>query len=173
MGIAAFVLRDLVGLTLIGAGAAKVATVGDFAATVGTFIRSSERIAVAVALILSLVEIGVGLAVFSAAAIRPVDFAACALTGTFVIVSGYGARVAPGTRCRCFGSIGSTRFDRWAVLRALALLAISCTAAVLDVERGAAPAHSGLGLGLALAASFMFAVAAGQAALALRTLTSR
>jgi hypothetical protein len=114
---------------LLVAGAAKLAGLDGFAATVRLFVPARLRrpqlrpLPRVIALAVALGEVALGglsLAAPAAAWVNPVVLAA---GGGFVIVSVVGYARHRGRSCRCFGALSRRRFDRAGIGRAVLIVA--------------------------------------------------
>ena len=150
---------------LVTAGAAKLADLPGFAATVRLFLpvrtRSGSRHATATAVAAG--EMVLGAASLSSPLASWLNIAVLALCCGFVAISAVGHARYPGRACRCFGALTGRAFSRAAVGRA-GLLAIAAALAALPVSapllRLGAAGRLGLLAGAALIAWCGFTAAA-------------
>jgi hypothetical protein len=146
---------------LLVAGAAKLAGLDGFAATVRLFVPAGLRrrprwLPRLIALTVALGELGLGGASLAAPAAGWLNLAVLAAGGGFVVVSVIGYARHRGRSCRCFGALSRRRFDRAGIGRALII------AAVAAVPLAGLPASAVRGL--LLAAAFVLAAGAFTAA---------
>lgn len=160
--------KAVLAVMLLVAGAAKLAGLDGFAATVRLFIpagllrRSGPRSARWIALAMALGEVALGGASLAAPAAGWLNTVVLAAAGSFVVVSAVGYARHRGRSCRCFGALARRRFDRAGVGRAVLI------AAVAALPLAGLPASS-VRLGLAdrallLAAAMLLAAGAFTAA---------
>ena len=160
--------KAVLAVMLLIAGAAKLAGLDGFAATVRLFIpagllrRAGPRAARWIALAAALGEVALGGASLAAPAAGWLNTVVLAVAGAFVAVSAVGYARHRGRSCRCFGALARRRFDRAGVGRAVLI------AAVATLPLAGLPASSArLGLagrGLLLAAAVLLAAGAFTAA---------
>lgn len=152
---------------LLVAGAAKLAGLDGFAATVRLFVPVGLRLRSGwlprlIALTVALGEVALGGASLAAPAIGWLNLVVLAVGGGFVVVAGIGYARHRGRSCRCFGALSRRRFDRAGIGRAVVIVAVAgiplaglpASAVRLD------PADRGL----LLAGAFMLAAGAFTAA---------
>jgi hypothetical protein len=185
--------KALLAVMLLVAGAAKLADLDSFAATVRLFLprrrrpsapdqrsapdqpsapdrpgrltspASARRIAWAVAA----AELALGGASLALPAIWPLNLAVLGAAGCFAAVSGIGFAFHRDRSCRCFGALSRRRFDQGGLARsgAVAVVAGLATAPVAPAAVALAPAGHGLLLaGAALIAFVAFTAARSLAA---------
>ncbi len=156
---------------LLVAGAAKLAGLDGFAATVRLFLPAGLRrrppglprwIALTIALTVALGEVALGGASLAAPAAGWLNLVVLATGGAFVAVSGIGYARHRGRSCRCFGALSRRRFDRAGIARAVAIAAVAAVplAGLPASAVRLAPADRGL----LLAAAFLLAAGAFTAA---------
>jgi len=156
---------------LLVAGAAKLAGLDGFAATVRLFLPAGLRrrspglarsIALTIALTVALGEVALGGASLGAPAAGWLNLVVLAAGGAFVAVSGIGYARHRGRSCRCFGALSRRRFDRGGIARAAAIAAVAAVplAGLPASAVRLAPADRGL----LLAAAFLLAAGAFTAA---------
>jgi hypothetical protein len=173
--------KALLAVMLLVAGGAKLADLDSFAASVRLFlprrlprrhrpgvppaaaglltsVASARRIAWAAAL----AELGLGGASLAVPAAWPLNLAVLATACCFAAVSGIGFAFHRGRSCRCFGALSQRKFDRAALARAGAVVALAGGAAV--PVSPAAVALTPAGHGLLLAGSAFIAFVAFTAA---------
>jgi hypothetical protein len=143
---------------LLVAGAAKLAGLDGFAATVRLFVPAGLRrrprwLPRLIALTVALGELGLGGASLAAPAAGWLNLAVLAAGGGFVVVSVIGYARHRGRSCRCFGALSQRRFDLAGLARSAAVLALaglatagSATAGRATAGRGAAVPLSDLAL---------------------------
>jgi uncharacterized membrane protein YphA (DoxX/SURF4 family) len=137
-------VRGGLAVTLIAAGAAKLASVTDFSSTLaqlsGISISTVRRIALirSAARLLAGVELAIGLASLTGAMPRAIDATVVALTFAFAVAAVAGYRTHSTLECRCFGSLTASRFGRGGVARSLGLLAAALVVLVVGAPEGVA-----------------------------------
>ena len=173
--------KALLAVMLLVAGGAKLADLDSFAASVRLFlprrlprrhrpgapparaglltsVASARRIAWTVAL----AELSLGGASLAVPAVWPLNLAVLATACCFAAVSGIGFAFHRGRSCRCFGALSRRKFDRAALARAGAVVALAGGAAV--PVSPAAVALTPAGHALLLAGSAFIAFVAFTAA---------
>jgi hypothetical protein len=155
---------------LLVAGAAKLAGLDGFAATVRLFVPAGLRrlrglprwVAMTIALTVALGEMALGGASLAAPAAGWLNPVVLAAGVGFVAVSGIGYARHRGRSCRCFGALSRRRFDRAGIARAAAIAAVAALplAGLPASAVRLAPADRGL----LLAAAFLLAAGAFTAA---------
>lgn len=163
--------KAVLAVMLLVAGAAKLAGLDGFAATVRLFIPAgllrragprAARLARWIALAAALGEVALGGASLAAPAAGWLNTVVLAVAGAFVVVSAVGYARHRGRSCRCFGALARRRFDRAGVGRAVLIAAVS-TLPLAGLP--ASSARLGLaGRGLLLAAAVLLAAGAFTAA---------
>jgi hypothetical protein len=152
---------------LLVAGAAKLAGLDGFAATVRLFVPAGLRrrprwLPRLIALTVALGELGLGGASLAAPAAGWLNLAVLAAGGGFVVVSVIGYARHRGRSCRCFGALSRRRFDRAGIGRALIIAAVA--AVPLAGLPASAVRLTPADRGLLLAAAFVLAAGAFTAA---------
>ena len=156
--------RMLVAVILIAAGAAKLADLRSFRATLAGLGLPLPRV---LPPLIAGLELGAGVVSLTSAWPRATDVAVVALTLAFAGVAGFAMRRAPSLRCRCFGALSNARFGRGALVRSLLLAAIALAVLLANLHLDTQAAWSALPLTVLLSSVLAFAVAAGQAARAI------
>jgi hypothetical protein len=170
MGVAADVgmagAKAGLAVLLLVAGAAKLAGLDGFAATVRLFVPAGLRrlrgLPRWTALTVALGEVALGGASLAAPAAGWLNTVVLAAGGAFVAVSAIGYARHRGRSCRCFGALSRRRFDRAGIARAVAIAAVAAVplAGLPASAVRLAPADRGL----LLAAAFLLAAGAFTAA---------
>jgi hypothetical protein len=139
---------------LIVAGGAKLSDPASFASTVRLFIplRVAWPLLSAIAVVVSLGELTVGLASLTLPAMTVLDVLVFGIACAFVAVSAMGYAFHRGRPCRCFGALSQRRFDAAGVLRSAVIAGIAAVA-LAHVDAAALQLD-------AMARVFLFAAAA-------------
>jgi len=137
-------VRAGLAVTLIAAGAAKLASLTDFSTTLaqlsGISISTGRRIALirSAARLLAGGELAIGLASLTGAVPRAIDASVVALAFAFAVAAVHAYRTHSTLECRCFGSLTASRFGRGGVARAVALLAAALVVLAVGAPEGVA-----------------------------------
>lgn len=129
--------RALIGLLLIGSGAAKLADLGAVTSMLISLSRRVSREGNRAALVASGVEIASGLLVLTGEMRLAVDSFVLVLTSVVLGLAVRGMRLARGKPCRCFGYLTESRFGWITTLRAGGLLLGASAIWMLDPDFGA------------------------------------
>ncbi len=120
---------------LVVAGAAKLADMNGFAATVRLFLppgvaaqRWRLQAAVAVAAVVAAGELLLGGASLTTPAVAWLNLAVLAVASSFVVVSGVGYAFHRGRSCRCFGALSQRTFDLLGIGRAVVIAGLAALA---------------------------------------------
>jgi uncharacterized membrane protein YphA (DoxX/SURF4 family) len=127
LDIALLAGRAFLAMILVIAGAAKLVDRDGFTLTLiglGLSARTGQLARVA-ALLIPLMELGLGLWVVSGVTPMTANVATLALMAAFSIVIGFAALRVPNTACRCFGALSDSRFGYKLLLRSLGLTLIA------------------------------------------------
>ena len=157
-------LQILLGLMLVGAGAAKLTDLKGFASTLaglglgGRWARGGAKVVAGS-------ELGIGLLSVTGIAARAVGVLVFALMLAFLVVSSSAARWRPQVRCRCFGGLSDSRFGSRSVILSLALVLASGLVVLLGHTESADYGLTNTLLLLVLAAAFATGCAAAANAL--------
>ncbi len=167
MAILVLGAKTLTAVLLLAAGAAKLADLPGFAASVRLFLPRSlaGRLPRPAALCIAVGEAALGAASLAAPLAGWVNFAVLAVACGFVVVAGAGYRWHRGLACRCFGALSRRAFSAAGIGRA-ALIALGAAAATMPASRPLMQVGVAGRLGL-LAGGAMVAVCAYSAAAAL------
>lgn len=117
-------VRASLAAILIAAGAAKLADRHGFATTLTTLFGTDmrrERFSSALALLIPLVEILLGLAVISGIWVTWINRAVFVLMVIFTLTVLFARRKAPHATCRCFGALSDSQFNRHGLIRSVLL----------------------------------------------------
>jgi len=120
-------IRASLAAVLVAAGAAKLADTRNFATTlVGLGVPVRQKFLIrGLALILPLLEVGLGLAVVSGLWPRVVNGALLALLSSFSIVVAVALRRKLQVSCRCFGTLSDSQFSGKGLVRSVFLTALA------------------------------------------------
>ena len=119
--------RAFLATLLVIAGAAKLMDQSGFALTLiglGVSARAGQVARIA-ALLIPLMELGVGIWLTSGLAPALANAAVLSLTVAFSAVIGFAVLRAPNTACRCFGALSDSRFGHQLLLRSIGLVLIA------------------------------------------------
>jgi hypothetical protein len=164
MQLIALGAKAALAVMLLVAGGAKLADLDSFAGTARLFLprRLPHRTQRWAALGVALAELATGGVSLSAPALRPVNLVVLGLGCAFVAVSAAGYVFYRGRACRCFGGLSRKTFDRPAILRAAAVVAVAVLAlghVPAAATRVGAVSEVLLGLAAALVAAAAFTAA--------------
>jgi hypothetical protein len=167
MTVAILAGRAAVAAVLVASGAAKLADLHTFRATlVGLGLTRGAGPA---AWLLATLELGIGVASLSSAWPTATDALVLGLTLAFAGTAAVAAKRAPGLRCRCFGALSDSQFGRKALVRSVALAALAAAVLAAGLAHEAKGDWSAVWVVALLATAALFALASGQAARALGT----
>ena len=117
-------------LTLIAAGSAKLADIGQFASTARLFLprgrlpgRRAVPVTRTVAGLIAAGELAVGCASLSAPRAGWVNWVVLGMGTLFVVISVIGYARYRNRSCNCFGGLSRRKFDRWGIARSLVVAA--------------------------------------------------
>jgi uncharacterized membrane protein YphA (DoxX/SURF4 family) len=170
-----FILTEMaLALTLVAAGAAKLAKPNDFANTlVGLGLPARHvRIVSVLAFAIPLIELMLGISTTIRIAPKITSLLVVAITIMFVVVTVWASRRRSHVPCRCFGALTESHFGNAGIVRTVILLVMACGAAwyewqvELDVPISPSTAV------LLVVAYGGFAIAARQAAIVQSQLAS-
>lgn len=122
------VVRAALAVTLLAAGASKLADVAAFRSTLTT-LGVASRAAHPAATAIAAAEILVGSLSIARMWPRAVDVAVVVATASFAVVSLLGLVRASATPCRCFGALTRSQFDARALARNCVLTALAVAVA--------------------------------------------
>src|SRR5215469_11388729 len=125
--VIALFMRASLAAVLVAAGAAKLADTRSFALTLvglGVPVRWQQLIR-GLAIIVPLMELGLGLALISGLGPTIVNSAVLALMCGFSLLVIIALRRKLNVACRCFGALSESQFSRKGLLRSLMLTAIA------------------------------------------------
>ncbi len=144
--------RDLLGLTLLMAGARKLSPRNDLAKVVRGYDVLPTTLVAPISAVVPLVELALGSLLF--ASVLPVAVAALTACLLLAFAVAMAVNLASGRRpvCGCFGAAGS-RIGWWTLVRTLLLAAVSAILAIID------PPLADLQVGQAVAACAAAALA--------------
>lgn len=157
-------LQVLLGLLLVGSGAAKLTDLKGFASTlVGLGIRGRWARLGSKAVAGS--ELGIGLLSVTGIASSAVNMLVFALMLVFLAVSISAARWRPQLRCRCFGGLSDSRFGPGSVILSSVLVIVSGFVVVVGYTEAAGYGMTNTLLLLLITAAFATGCAAAANAL--------
>jgi hypothetical protein len=159
--------KSALAVMLLVAGAAKLADLPSFTATVRLFVpyRAPAAVVRGTTLGIAVVELALGAASLSSPAAAWLNAVIVVLAAAFVAVSAFGYAFYRGRSCRCFGALSRRKFDVTAIFRSAVITAVAVAA-----MSGVRPASVQVGAAarvLLLAAACVLALAAFTAAEAL------
>jgi hypothetical protein len=157
------VLRGLLALMLLAAGAAKLADLGGFAATLAS-LGLRQRWASSAALGVATAELGVAAVSLTGMWPATTDAAVLGLTLAFTLVAVFGAARRPEVRCRCFGALTSARFGIRTLLRNTLLTAAAALVVASHQQVGQYQAAGPVFMSLTVLGAGLVALACVQAA---------
>jgi hypothetical protein len=167
MTVAILAGRAAVAAVLVASGAAKLADLHTFRATlVGLGLSKGAGPA---SWLVATLELALGVASLSSAWPTATDALVLGLTLAFAGTAAVAAKRAPGLRCRCFGALSDSQFGRKALVRSVVLVALAAAVLVAGVVHEARADWSAPWVVTLLATTALFALASGQAARALGT----
>jgi hypothetical protein len=118
-----------VALTLIAAGSAKLADIGQFASTARLFLpRGLLPTARAVAGLIAAGELAAGCASLAAPRAGWVNWVVLGLGAVFTVISVVGYGRYRNRSCNCFGGLSRRKFDRRGIARSLLIAALGAVA---------------------------------------------
>ena len=139
MDVLVLAAKSGLALMLVVAGAAKLAEVSSFAATVQVFtpISTSARITESLASALATLEVLLGGTSLAFPSIAAVNWLVLAAGCAFLTVSLIGYLRHRGMSCRCFGQLSNRTFDAAGVMRSLVIVGLAAGVAVSSVPQTA------------------------------------
>jgi hypothetical protein len=165
-----FIMRTLLAVVLIAAGAAKLADVPGFAASLkglaAPLPRQNEKLIKDVAHAFPVVELSLGLLAIAAFWPTLINGAIVLVMSCFTIVTLFAMRTATPVTCRCFGALSDVQFNRTGLLRSIVLtiMALLVFVSGLLAPGSQQPAVSFVTGGALVVAYAIFALATVQAA---------
>jgi hypothetical protein len=133
--IIALAAKLALALTLIAAGSAKLAGVGQFASTVRLFLPRglipAARVTATTRALAGLIaagELAVGCASLAAPRAGWVNWVVLGLGAVFAVISVVGYRRYRNRSCNCFGGLSRRKFDRRGIARSLLIAALGAVA---------------------------------------------
>lgn len=167
MTVAILAGRAVVAAVLVASGAAKLADLHTFRATlVGLGLARGAGPA---AWLVATLELAIGVASLSSASPTATDVLVLGLALVFAGTAAVAAKRAPGLRCRCFGALSDSQFGRKALVRSVALATLAAVVLAAGLVHEAKADWSAPWVAMLLATAVLFALASGQAARALGT----
>ena len=126
-------------LMLVAAGAAKLADVSSFAATVQLFMpfEASVRSAVRTATAIATFELALGTASLAFPSVAVINFLVLATGCAFFAVSSIGYARHRGVSCRCFGQLSRRVFDVAGLARSFVVVGLAASVAGIAVSPSA------------------------------------
>ncbi len=164
--ITVLLIRALLAAVLVAAGAAKLADTRSFATTlIGLGMPARrERLVRGLALVVPLVEIGLGLGLVSGLWPMVMNSAVLVLLCGFSLVVLVALRKAPQVTCRCFGALSDSQFSGKGLIRSLLLTVLAIVAFWSGNTYAPQLDKSPSTIVLLVAGYLLFAAAAAQAA---------
>jgi uncharacterized membrane protein YphA (DoxX/SURF4 family) len=168
-------IRASLAAVLVAAGAAKLADIRSFATTlIGLGVPARREVLVrGLALVIPLLEVGLGSAVVSALWPMVINGALFVLMGSFSIAVIVALRRKLHVTCRCFGTLSDSQFTGKGLVRSLVLTVL---AGVVFWSGNRYPPQLNMSPGaiiLLVAGFLLFAAAAAQAAKTIAILKER
>lgn len=173
--IIVLLIRALLAAVLVAAGAAKLADTRSFATTlIGLGVPARRECwARGLALMVPLLEMGLGLALVSGLWPTVINAAVLVLMCSFSIVALVALRKAPQVTCRCFGALSDSQFSGRGLARSL-LLTVLAVVVFWSGDTYALPLDRSPGIVVLLVAGYLlFAAVAAQAAATIAAVKER